>query len=409
MTIFKKWFQKPDSINNTESERNEALEIEEKGTPLLGKFFLLVMFILLVVLGWRALDDVYNIIPKPQYLSGCMRDFITFKKDMAFYDIPYQYTEPAYIDTPLQYKENYSLYNINNCKFSDLEINAGITKVMTEYYEVGEQLESLTKDLDWLKKQWDATRKSFSELQMELREAQVGIPSNLPMDPITYQNQWDIINREMQYIENEISSLKSKESYLLNSIELHKAELRNLGKVISAEYSKQWGWYRFWVFIVQLLFVIPIFAISVKLYLNHKFKNSPYTSIFTVLVAASTILLLRVVLSYVWNLFLYDILKAIFDLLAQMELLRVIVYYLVMILVVVVFGGLVYFIQKKIFDPKKVSARRLKKFECPKCEYSLHLSSNFCPNCGYKLKSKCSKCGSMKYIDMNYCPECGEL
>lgn len=64
-------------------------------------------------------------------------------------------------------------------------------------------------------------------------------------------------------------------------------------------------------------------------------------------------------------------------------------------------------------DDKKLSTEDWRKGvvgSCPKCEKPLAKNFDFCPECGFKLRSKdtCSSCQAKLATGSKFCPECGE-
>ncbi|OGL87384.1 hypothetical protein A3I40_03800 [Candidatus Uhrbacteria bacterium RIFCSPLOWO2_02_FULL_48_12] len=90
-----------------------------------------------------------------------------------------------------------------------------------------------------------------------------------------------------------------------------------------------------------------------------------------------------------------------------MEIIRSLVFYLGMILSFVLFGGAVYYLQKRIFDPRRVAIRRFRLKQCPRCQTNLDLAISFCPQCGHQIKERCASCGQARFVELPACPHCG--
>ncbi len=156
-----------------------------------------------------------------------------------------------------------------------------------------------------------------------------------------------------------------------------------------------------------MLFVIPFLFFSTRWYLRSKKSDSPYTIIATSVMAASVILTLQIVLMFLYEVLPLGWFADIFVLLSEVPIFRFIIYYGVVGLVVAFFGGTVFIIQKRIFNPKRVALRRIKKHECPRCSYSIHHSDRFCPSCALKLKDTCESCGHDRSVHLRFCTHCG--
>jgi hypothetical protein len=191
--------------------------------------------------------------------------------------------------------------------------------------------------------------------------------------------------------------------------ELKKADenVRDVYKNLLPEYKKEWRWYEFKVFLLEIVFVAPFFWLVFSLYRRFLYRKSPYTIIFTALLGVASILLIRIFIVWFWNLFLARILQTLWNYVQNFALLKSIVFYAGMALSIVVFGGAAYLLQKHIFDPRRVALRALKHNTCPQCEFSLDIAEEYCPNCGRHIREKCSNCGNMRFVDFPSCPHCG--
>jgi hypothetical protein len=124
--------------------------------------------------------------------------------------------------------------------------------------------------------------------------------------------------------------------------------------------------------------------------------------------AASSVLLLQIVLVFLYDVLLASWIEAIFAFLSEIAFVRYILYYGGVALTIAVFGGIVYIIQKKIFAPEKVALRRLKDNKCPRCSFSITRKEHFCPSCGLELQKMCGHCGKMRLVHPPHCEHCGK-
>jgi len=176
----------------------------------------------------------------------------------------------------------------------------------------------------------------------------------------------------------------------------------------SEDYKTQIAYYNVKVFILKLLFVLPFFGVFLFLYMKYKKKDSPYTIIITSIFFASTILFLQVVLVFLYEILPMEWFAEIFRVLMSVSILKYLVYYGSVVVVIILLGGTVYYIQKKVYDPKRVAYRYLKDNKCPNCGFNLELAEVYCAKCGRQVKTKCLKCKNLKYVDLAYCPFCGK-
>lgn len=152
----------------------------------------------------------------------------------------------------------------------------------------------------------------------------------------------------------------------------------------------------------------PFFAFSVFFYFKLKRKNSSYTIILTALIVAFSLLFLQVIGSFLYEILPKEWFGRSWALMLEVPFLRYLIYYGSVILVIGLLDGIVFYLQKKIFDPVKVAIRRLKDKKCPNCSCALNPQQSFCPVCGLQLKEKCSHCAELKIKYLAHCPHCGK-
>lgn len=398
--FFKK--KPPEEISRT----TPGFEETERKTPKAGILLLIVMFIAGIFFGWRALDDLGGVIAEPERLSSC-----AYRYERGYLQerivAPY---EPA----PLFKEDYYYGYDYyedsSRCTFTEPEKNAGIPAQLKERDAIKNQLKPIYDRLNQVSRLLSDARykqgQSTQEYGIGLEEKQGGIQNPLfPLDP---SSQSVIAARaEEERLTNERTQLENQKTQLEARLKVIDDRLVELYKPIFREQNKRLRWYEFWVFLLQFAFTLPFFLLALRGYKKLHAKSSPYTIIMVGVLAVASILFLRVILFWFWDLFLAQIIRELWTWIQNFRLLRSIVFYLGMILSFAVFGGAVYFLQKKIFDPRRLTIRRFRAKQCPHCQTSLDLATNYCPNCGYQLKEKCEKCGQARFIGLPNCPYCG--
>lgn len=394
-----KLFKKDAEISRT----TPGFEEDERKVPKTGILLLIIMFIAGLFFGWRALDDVASLPQQPEQISYCGDQYHGQTL------IAERIVSPAQTD-PLYGVNYYNQFTLTGCKFNQLEVAAGIPALIDERN---------AKDAEWqpLMRQYNTILNRLQEVRYQigqttgdysvgLQEKAANIPK--PLYPVDQSG-------------TTLASLRAQEQDLLNQkaalepkIQPYADQLKALDKKIETaykpvfdSYNKQLRWYEFKVFLLQMVFVLPFFWLVFAWYLRSHRKNSPYTLIFTAMVGVAAVLFLRVILFWFWGLFLEEVLRILSEWFAKYEIFRTLLFYGGMILSFAVFGGAVYYLQKKIFDPRRVAIRRFRAHQCPQCQSSLDLSELFCPNCGYHLKETCTVCGKARFIDLPSCPHCG--
>lgn len=356
-------------------------EISEKKTSKLGYLILVALFVFIIIIGQTIFNDIHNIPQKPDIPAYCVHDYINGLENLT-YD-PY-------------------------CYFGNVDAQFGIDVLVDEIDPKVEEIISYNNNIQ--EKKWslnDFDREALildydASLLEEIADKEgVFNEENLG-------NDIKVTDAEIASIQQEITELEKSRDALIVEIQPLIAELETLYYDALDYYENQSAWYSFKVFILKLFFVLPFFGFFLWLYLKHKKKDSPYTIIITSVFFASTALFLEVVL-----IFLYDVLPRqwflnIFEFLMAVAALKYIVYYVSVALVILVLGGIVFFIQKNLYNPHRVALRALKDNKCPNCSLTLELSEKYCAKCGHQIKKTCEKCGQLKYVDLDHCPYCGE-
>jgi len=365
----------------------------ERKTPKAGYILLLAMFIASLFFGWRAIDDLKDVPTKPERLSSCASSYITYRWEDYWRD---GYQNQYYRSYPVDY---YSPYESKPaCVFSSFEKKYDIPEVFAKIDPIQEELNKLRQDLNNAN---SGLQKEEQQYNLGLQEKQAGVPKTLfPVSPI--QQNIESTRTQRQDLQNKISNLEAK-------LKPFTEKLKVLYKDVARDYRYAWRWYEFKVFLLEFLFVFPFFLFVFGIYRKMLAKNSPYTIIFTALVGVASVLALRVFLVWFWSLFLARVIETIWNFIQNFALLKSLVFYGGMLFSIFLFGGAVYLLQKRIFDPRRVAIRRLRQKQCPNCQTSLDLGVEYCPNCGRKLKENCSKCGKERWTDFRFCQHCGDI
>ncbi len=362
-------------------------EITEKKTSKLGYLLLIMMVIFVISVGETIFSDLRRMVDRPLGPTLCVSLAVQTDSFMDA-DCPRYGAEWNEID-------------------KEFELNAQYLVLKPKLIQIASLNERIQNNRRNIERSEYMIRERKEDYDLGLQEKMAGESAPLINNDTTRQSITNASN-EISALRNEITSLTREKTALVSTIS---EELKNLEASYDAAYEgykTQMAWYRVKVFLLTLLFVLPFFVLSVWWYLRLKSKNSPYTIILTAATTAFSILFLQVV-----GVFLYEILPKtwltrIFEFFLQLPFLRYILYYGSVILIIAIFGGIVYWIQKKVFDPVKVAVRRIKDKKCPGCSFLLDTHQDFCPNCGLQLKEKCAHCGKLKIRYLSHCPHCGE-
>jgi len=81
---------------------------------------------------------------------------------------------------------------------------------------------------------------------------------------------------------------------------------------------------------------------------------------------------------------------------------------LLAIIIIAVFGYLVFRIQKRLYSPQNVLKRVVSDKKCPGCGNAIDLTKPFCPLCSHEIQTPCPSCKGLSLKGMPYCSNCGK-
>lgn len=173
----------------------------------------------------------------------------------------------------------------------------------------------------------------------------------------------------------------------------------------SFEWSVRWRQAK--VFAWEALFWVPFFLFALFWHTRSKRKESRWEMVSLSVFIVAGIISLQSLCVLLWSWIPKELLDALWRILRATLFTRVIGYYVIIALVILVLGSLVVFIHRKITDPVRIGKRQLRFGLCPTCSYPLNLSGKFCGGCGRELKNKCKKCSGERYVWEVKCRNCG--
>jgi hypothetical protein len=378
--------KKPSENPVYKNSQNSYEEISEKKTSKLGYILLFIMVLFVIGVGETIFNDLKKIPARPVAPSYCIDYAIERPENITSVECP-----------------TYSGFNEVDKKFGlDVRFNSlkpDLQKIATinkEIFANQREIQNLENDVREMNKDYD----------LGLQEKMADELAIMEIDQIKDQ----LINSksEINNLRSRNSSLTSQRSAIILQTSNSVRVLKQSNEEAHEYYLTVVAWYKFKIFLLTLVFVLPFFILSVYWYLKLKRKDSPYTIILTALTTAFSLLFLQVVVVFLYQILPMQWLGRVFTYFLEVPFLRYVVYYGSVVLVIGLFGGLVYYIQKKVFDPAKVAVRRIKDKKCPKCSFALDSGHAFCPNCGLQLKEKCENCGNQKIKYLAHCPNCGK-
>ncbi len=365
-------------------EKDTYTEISEKRTSKLGYLFLIALFVFLIIVGQTVFSDIRKIPERPLSPSNCAGRYLGTLKSIV--------QKPP------------CSFNSVDRKFGIPALVEALTPPLEEVIAANVEIQRLFKLIRNNENQLNVLRRKYDLSLQETMAAEEAL-----MDKPGIKKQILALRASTSRSRERIAVLTPERDGVIAKMAAGQAELQKAWEKAKEYYKDKSAWYNFKILILKLLFILPLFLIFLRLYGKHKKKDSPYTIIITSVFFATTILLLEIVL-----IFLYDILpKAwlvrIFRALMNVPVLKYVVYYGTVALVILILGGVVYFIQKKIYNPKRAALRQLKAGKCPECSFTLGAAEHFCPVCGRQVRSACTHCQHARYVDLPSCPHCGKF
>lgn len=357
-------------------------EISEKKTTKVGYLLLILMAVFIIGISQTVFSDLSDIPEYPIYPSSCA-DFSTAKK--------------------------ITTRNVTNCVFKDIDKRFSIDTQFLAIQPILLQIASKNEAIDTHER---SISSATSQISRKEREYELSLQEKMTDEQVLFSK--DTIQTEIQQLRAQISSaqaqvskLRSEQNSLYASINTQLTALKKSYQEALEYFQKVKAWYKLKVFALTLLYVVPFFLFSTRQYFKLKKKDSPYTIIFTALMGAFSILLLQVLWMFLYDIVLARWIKFAIELFSTVPFLRYILYYGGIIVTIAIFGGIVYVLQKKIFDPRKIALRRLKENKCPKCSFVIDRHDDHCASCGVKLKEVCEHCAQKRFVFLPHCPVCG--
>jgi fumarate reductase subunit D len=181
--------------------------------------------------------------------------------------------------------------------------------------------------------------------------------------------------------------------------------------------------YKFWQpfksYAYMLTFIIPLLLFFSFFYYKTKKKQlmqKEYNPIVKIISANITFILSLPLLWYTFTL-IYHVLpktffKNIIEFLVSIGLLSIL-NYVAIFLLVLFFGGIIYYIQKRTLKLKQDISNDSKKqkliswSQCFNCEFKINYEKKHCSFCGIKLHVECPSCKNKIIAHEKYCSYCG--
>ena len=229
------------------------------------------------------------------------------------------------------------------------------------------------------------------------------------------KTEYDNLLIEEQNLQRQLRSIKR-----LTNLEVYQSFVayKNLHKKDVEEKRKTlYQWYKIKIYLSGLKFALPLFLIAFFFYYRSKqsqLKGKDFNNIALIIAAhLSIIFALPIVLGLLEVLYLIipkTFIAHIVTLLVSMKALFL-GFYGLMLLAILIFGFVIYQIQK--FEKKKhrkysVIAKSISKSKCYNCKSTVdYKNDKFCSFCNQELLEQCESCSKDKIKNLPFCRHCG--
>lgn len=166
-------------------------------------------------------------------------------------------------------------------------------------------------------------------------------------------------------------------------------------------------WYPVKKFGMQMLFLLPLFAVF-YVWNNASIRGnrSLQTLVSAHLLVVAFIPVFCKLIEAIYNIIPKQLLHKLIALLTELKLVAI-WHYSIIVVAIATALLLIYLFQKKLFSREKLIERRIAKGECQQCGKHLPTGARACPHCGYLQFSPCPACGKPKHTQSRHCWACG--
>lgn len=358
------------------------------------------MVIMGVSQGQGFIHALSQNIPRPQNISYCghyLKNLIDTKGVSNTYGSYRMYG-------------NYSNGDISQCLYSELERKYSIGNIIKEINPIFEKSNSLQKELQTLNEAFYATE---NQIKNKKQNYDISLQEKIAQENLTVydsaQIKSDLTQLEVQYnsLKSQIDSKNSEITENNNAISSHAVKNATAVMNVFREYSTKNKLVEFERALLLLLLISPALYFTSKRYFRYKRENSQYTIIWAAVTTIFALLFAQVFLVFVYKVLPVELINRLLAFFKQFGFLVTIGQYLLLFIVPAIFGGIVYWIQKKVYNKQAVMRRALKNHKCPSCEMTLREADRFCPVCSYQIKEKCNNCGLDRVVGLAFCQSCG--
>lgn len=387
------WLQKSKSV------KKELFSFKDEPLTKISIFLLIILDIFIlsnVIVGIEAETDKA---PKTYiyYPSSCTMHFKEVKTSYKDF-----YSNNSYIKLHNKSK----LCNELETKINVFKTTAIFKKNLEQINTLEEKQRKNNIRLEQIRKQYNT--RLFEQIA-KMQNNKALNEAKIEYETLTNDNKK--LKKELVSI-TKVSQLKGFDEY--------KKYIKTNKDLFFEEKKKYKFWQAFKEYGYMLLFILPLLLLFGFFYLSTKkkqLKGEKYNPIVKIITThISFILILPIIwysLTLIYHVIPKTLLKNLIEYLVSIGLVSLLNYFSIA-LVVLFFGGLIYYIQKRTarIKQERIIKKDFKKIisfsQCFNCEYKIDYTKDFCPFCGTKLYETCSKCNEKTIKHEVYCKSCGE-
>jgi len=179
-------------------------------------------------------------------------------------------------------------------------------------------------------------------------------------------------------------------------------------------------WQPFKSYSYMIMFILPLLLFFGFFYARAKRQQllqKDYNPVVKIITAHISLILALPLFFYTLGLIYHvlpkTLLKSLIEFLVEIGFMSLLNYFAIL-LVVLVFGFLIYWVQKRNLakrqsvKPSKNLARAVSKSICFVCDYKIDYTKPYCPFCGEGLHKKCSSCDAIMNKHERFCASCAQ-
>ena len=387
------------------TKKTSPEEITERPTTKMGYFLLVCMWIALFALGQWSFTIIRDIPVPPQGAPTCIYDIISvLDSNSRGYNYYTDFTCVPNGGRVFTYQASNDQALIGTRPVFDLRSS------YTELLPTAEQVRDIFRAREPIQLQIDQVQNTLSDeqkkysLALQEKTAGVEVVYNAPESAAFVKaNEASLkpLKAQVARYDAEIASLRGK---VAPSVQKLQADVKTLEKA----FAETQRWWQLTVDLLQFLFAGLVFGALYTFYSRFKRGNSPHTVIFTVATFAYGILLLQVVLGSIWDIIPHVFIEKLLNFLRSFSPLLYLLQFFIPLVLVALFGWLVYRIQKRLFSRENVLKRIVSDKHCPHCNNTIDIDKAFCPLCAYEIQMECPSCHTLTIKGMPFCSNCGK-